>query len=127
MTRVAVGIIRRDGKILLCQRRRGGRYELLWEFPGGKIEGEESTIDCLRRELLEELSIHVQEIDTIEAETAYYADGGHYEVAYCHITRFSGEPRNNVFEQIGWFTPAELPSLMILEGNRSIINRLSDE
>lgn|GEM_PF-2228543 len=107
--------------------KAGGRYELLWEFPGGKIEGNESIIDCLDRELQEELSIRIHDIDTTEITTAYYRDGGHYEVAYCHISRFSGEPLNNVFEQIAWVTPAELSELPILEGNKSIVERLSRE
>ncbi|HEX9615091.1 MAG TPA: NUDIX domain-containing protein, partial [Bacteroidota bacterium] len=57
MTRVAVGILKKDGTILVCQRRRGSRYELKWEFPGGKMEPGESVEDCLQRELTEELSL----------------------------------------------------------------------
>ncbi|MBM4168726.1 MAG: (deoxy)nucleoside triphosphate pyrophosphohydrolase [Ignavibacteria bacterium] len=126
MTCVAVGIIRRDGKILLCQRKRGARYELLWEFPGGKIEEGESLFDCLSRELKEELSIRLHAIDAVETSTAYYEDGGHYEVSYCHITQFDGEPVNNVFEQIAWMRPTDLSALDILEGNRSIVKRLAE-
>jgi len=121
MIRVAVGILRRDGKILACQRKRGGRYELKWEFPGGKLEKGESIGDCLARELREELSIRIHAIDRMEVQSAEYEDGGLYEVAYCGVTGFDGEPTNNVFEQVRWVTLEELRSLDILEGNKDFI------
>lgn len=125
MTKVAVGILKRNGRILACQRRRGGRYELKWEFPGGKVEQGETFEQCLERELHEELSIHVGSIDEVEIQRASYDDGGMFEVAYCTISDFKGEPVNNVFEQIRWVTPAELANLDSLEGNRSIIQKIS--
>ena len=87
MTEVAVGVIRRNGAILICQRKRGGRYELKWEFPGGKFENGESVEQCLRRELREELSIEIQSIDHIQTEAAYYEDGGTFNVSYCFYYR----------------------------------------
>lgn len=100
---------------------------MLWEFPGGKIEEDESIFECLGRELREELSIHVLEIEAVETATAHYSDGGFYEVSYCHISRFRGEPVNNVFEQIAWVEPAELATFDILQGNRLIVERLGRE
>lgn len=126
-TRVAVAILRRDGKILVCQRKRGSRYGLKWEFPGGKLEPNETTVQCLQRELLEELSIRPVGIERIELQTSAYADGGRFEVAYCFISSFSGEPTNNVFEQIRWVTLAELRKLDILEGNKTFVAQLSHE
>ncbi len=124
MTRVAVGILRRDGKILACQRKKGGRYEFKWEFPGGKLEPGESVEECLARELREELSINAHSIDHIEVQSAEYEDGGIFEVAYCNVVGFDGELVNNVFEQIRWVTLQELRTLDILEGNRDFIARM---
>lgn len=124
MTKVAVGILRRDGRILACQRKKGGRYELKWEFPGGKLEPGESIEQCLARELREELSIHVHSIDRIEVQSAEYEDGGIFEVAYCDVRGFDGEPVNNVFEQIRWVSLHELRSLDILEGNKEFIAKM---
>lgn len=60
MIQVSAGIIRReDGLVLICQRGQGRSNAHLWEFPGGKIEAGESPCDCLRRELMEELSLPV--------------------------------------------------------------------
>ena len=124
MTKVAVGVLRRDGKVLACQRKRGGRYALKWEFPGGKVEPGESYEDCLVRELKEELSIQAHSVRRIEIQTAEYDDGGTFEVAYCEVPRFDGEPINNVFEQIRWVSLKELQSMDILEGNKAFVAKM---
>ena len=124
MIKVAVGILRRDGKILACQRKRGGRYSLKWEFPGGKVEPGESIVQCLERELREELSITIHAIDRTEIQSAEYEDVGLFEVAYCRVAGFDGDPRNNVFEQFRWVTLRELKELDILEGNKEFVSRM---
>lgn len=127
MTKVAVGILRKNGTILACQRKKGSRYELKWEFPGGKVEPGETFEQCLERELHEELSIRISRIEDVEIQRSHYDDGGMFEVAYCTITEFTGEIRNNVFEQIRWVTPAELAALDSLEGNRDIVRKLAGQ
>lgn len=55
---VAVGILQReDGFFLLTTRPPGKAYSGYWEFPGGKVELEESVEQALRRELLEEIGV----------------------------------------------------------------------
>lgn len=125
MTKVAVGILKRNGALLVCQRKKGSRYGLKWEFPGGKLEPGETVEHCLARELGEELSIRIRGIDRIEIQTSHYDDGGRFEVAYCFVSQFDGEPRNNVFEQIRWVTSAELPELDHLDGNKEIVATLA--
>lgn len=126
MTEVAVGILKKDNRYLLCQRKRNGRYGLKWEFPGGKIEPGETVEQCLRRELQEELSISIGSIEKSVTEAAYYEDGGMFNVHYCYINTFDGEPLNNVFEKIRWVTLDELKELDVLEGNKSFIVKLSN-
>ena len=60
MTEVAAAILRRDGKILICQRKEGGNCSLLWEFPGGKREAGETMEQCVVRECQEELGIVIR-------------------------------------------------------------------
>ena len=56
---VTCAIIERDGLVLAAQRSAAMSLPLKWEFPGGKIDPGESTEDCLRRELVEEMGICV--------------------------------------------------------------------
>lgn len=56
---IVVGIIRLDDKYLAVQREES-KYDYIsykWEFPGGKIEPNESREDAILRELEEELRI----------------------------------------------------------------------
>ena len=63
MREVAVGILRGDGKVLACQRRRNAVYPLKWEFPGGKVEAGESPAEALRREVSVEDIFSLTKID----------------------------------------------------------------
>ncbi len=53
----AVALIDADGRVLLAQRPPGKSLAGLWEFPGGKVEPDESPETALIRELKEELGI----------------------------------------------------------------------
>jgi 8-oxo-dGTP diphosphatase len=124
MIKVAVGIVRMGSQVLVCQRKKTSKYPLKWEFPGGKFENGESVVECLRRELQEELSI-----DAIVGEELYrqewlYPDSGSFEVCYHFVDSFSGTVRNNVFEQIRWVNVAELAGVDMLEGNQEAVELL---
>jgi mutator protein MutT len=54
---VTAAIIVKDGKVLAARRGSGKHLEGYWEFPGGKLEINESPEVCLERELFEEFSI----------------------------------------------------------------------
>lgn len=56
---VACALIDTDNRVLLAQRPEGRSMAGLWEFPGGKIEPNETPEGALIRELREELSIEV--------------------------------------------------------------------
>ena len=56
---VAVGLLISRDRVLVLRRRRDGPLPNQWEFPGGKVEFGEHPWDALRRELREELNLHV--------------------------------------------------------------------
>jgi 8-oxo-dGTP diphosphatase len=56
---VTCAIIHFDDKVLVVQRSETMKLPLKWEFAGGKIEKGESEIDCIKREILEELNIQI--------------------------------------------------------------------
>ena len=56
---VAGALITPDFKVLLSRRPEGKNLAGFWEYPGGKIELDETPQDALCRELKEELNITV--------------------------------------------------------------------
>ncbi|HUN45550.1 MAG TPA: (deoxy)nucleoside triphosphate pyrophosphohydrolase [Stellaceae bacterium] len=56
---VAVALVDADGRVLLAQRPEGKPMAGLWEFPGGKVQADETPEIALIRELKEELGIDV--------------------------------------------------------------------
>lgn len=57
---VTCAIIYFNDKILAVQRSETMKLPLKWEFAGGKIEAGETEIDCIKREIFEELNIKIQ-------------------------------------------------------------------
>lgn len=60
MIHVTCAIIHFDSKILVTQRSEKMKLPLKWEFPGGKLEEDESEADCIKREVLEEINIEIE-------------------------------------------------------------------
>src|SRR6185503_21266775 len=69
---VAAGVVFRDGRVLITQRRPDDHLGGLWEFPGGKRESGETFAACLRRELMEELGIEVEVGECLGSVTHRY-------------------------------------------------------
>ena len=70
---VAVGIlIAKNGDVLLGQRPPGKPFEGYWEFPGGKVEAKETSEECLKREIIEELGIKIRIVERLKSKCYNY-------------------------------------------------------
>lgn len=125
MIRVAVGIVERDGHILICQRKRGSRYELKWEFPGGKVENGEDPKASLERELSEELNVSAEVGEEIFQQRWIYPDGGEFKLHFFTVKKFSGVLKNLAFEQILWVSPEDLNRLDLLQGSSRVVRHIT--
>lgn len=70
---VVAAIIKKDDYYLLAKRNKEKYMGLKWEFPGGKVEKDESFEEALSREILEELNVNI-EIHNKVAEERYQDD-----------------------------------------------------
>lgn len=57
---VTCAIVYFKDKILVTQRSETMKLPLKWEFPGGKLEENESETNCIKREILEEINIEIE-------------------------------------------------------------------
>jgi 8-oxo-dGTP diphosphatase len=125
MIEVAVGIIERAGRVLVCQRKKGTRYELKWEFPGGKVENGEDPRSTLERELIEELNITAEVGDEIHRERWVYPDQGEFDLHFFSVEEFTGDLRNLMFADISWVSLEDLKKLDLLDGSKEAARRIS--
>lgn len=128
MRHVSAAIIRRQGKILICRRMAGGSCSRLWEFPGGKVQPEETEEQCAVRECREELAITIQ-ICGEYARTSYsYPDG---EIAFvffdAKMANEQEEPNAIVHEEIRWVSPAQLERYTFCPADTDVLIRLTSE
>ncbi len=72
---VTAGIIMKEGRVLLAKRAKFSHLGGLWEFPGGKIEQGETSLECLQRELAEELHIQINPRAVTLFDVSFYEYG----------------------------------------------------
>lgn len=65
-------IVNNQNCVLATQRSQTMNLPLKWEFPGGKIEPNETAEDCLIREIKEELNIEIKIIQSLPSNTHAY-------------------------------------------------------
>jgi len=125
MTTVVAAVTERDGRILICRRKRGQAHELKWEFPGGKVEPGEAPSAALKRELAEELGIDAAIGPEITRYEFAYPGKPLILLIFFAVSEFSGDPRNLVFEEIAWEPRHRLPSYDFLEGDFDFVQTLA--
>ena len=72
MINVICGIIFFQNKILVTQRSEKMKLPLKWEFPGGKLEENESETECIKREIKEEINIEIEIIKKLSSSEYDY-------------------------------------------------------
>jgi len=123
---VVAALIEFEGKLLVCQRRRGGAFELLWEFPGGKVKQGESLAAALERELREELDASaIIGSEVYRARHQYPEMQEPVEVVFFTAKAPPQEIENRVFERIEWRAPETFDELEFLAADRGLIEQLA--
>ena len=123
----AVALIDADGRVLLAKRPVGKSMAGLWEFPGGKIEADETPEAALIRELTEELGI-----DTWQSCLAPLSFASHtYEDFHLLMPLFvcrkwEGSPQPREGQELKWVRPRDLRSYPMPAADIPLIPVLRD-
>jgi len=121
--RVAIGVVTRGDRILICQRMEGKALGGLWEFPGGKCEPDESPEACLCRELMEEVAIEARPIKPLTPV--------HHDYPHGKVTLFpflcahqQGEPKLLAVQKAILVKAEELEQYQFPAGNRTLLDEV---
>tara|TARA_Y100000991_G_scaffold134123_1_gene101045 strand:- start:109 stop:525 length:417 start_codon:yes stop_codon:yes gene_type:complete len=123
---VVVGIISRDktlhktSEIVIAKRAKKSVRGNLWEFPGGKVETNETSFDALKRELKEELNINVSVAREVKNFHHQYTDLSIYFSVW-HVTEFRGNPIGNEGQSVVWSSCGELSQYSFPAANSVIL------
>ncbi len=122
---VAAGIIFNPagGEILIAKRPEHLHQGGLWEFPGGKVEGGESILAALERELGEELDILVVKAQPFMQVKHDYSDKAVLLDFWC-VLEFLGTPQGLEGQQTRWVSRLELQSYAFPEANLPVVEAL---
>ena len=121
--RAAAAVIEREGRMLVGLRLKDDSYGGFWEFPGGKLEPGEDVVECLKRELQEELEV---ECDIGELICVVNPNPG-FRLTVHHATIVEGEPRLIEHQELRWVTLEELGKLRMLPADKPVLRKLLED
>jgi 8-oxo-dGTP diphosphatase len=124
---VVAGLILRDSKILVCQRRHDDTHSMQWEFPGGKIEPGETPQAALARELHEELGIEAKiGRELFRSRHRYRESNPELQLIFFQaMVDRAVELQNLVFEGFEWAAPSALPKYHFLQADQEFVALLA--
>ncbi len=123
---IGVAVIRNErGEILIDKRLPKGNFGGLWEFPGGKLESDETIQGCIKREIMEELAIEIEvEKHFLTIEYIYSKLKLTLEVYECR--HLKGIPQPIECQEIRWVNLEELDRFSFPEANKKILAKLRE-
>jgi len=120
---VTAAVIRQDNKVMIAQRPQNGLLGGMWEFPGGKREPGEELSACLRREIIEELSIEIKVGKPFGIFKHAYT---HFRVTlHAFLCTLNGsQPQLKEHSDLRWVLPEDLDEYPMGKIDRQIANKL---
>ena len=123
MTNVVAAIIKKNNHFLIVQRNRKKHLGLKWEFPGGKVQENETFEEALSREIKEELNIKINLYDKI-AEEKYKDENINIVLHYYLCTQESGTIKLSEHEDLAWVEKKDFDKYDFAEGDGNILSLL---
>lgn len=118
---VIAGIIEQEGRVFIARRKKKDTLEGFWEFPGGKVEQDETHAECLIRELFEEFGIVVT-VGAHVCTSSFVHQNTAMQLHAYKVPSFSGVIELREHSESKWVTPDELhlfhfpePDLVIIK------------
>jgi 8-oxo-dGTP diphosphatase len=117
---VTCALIVEGNRVLAARRSPAMRHPGKWEFPGGKLEPGEEPIQCIEREILEELGIEVVVTGSLSPSLHSYPDLDLELLPYL-CKWVGGELRLDEHDKAEWFLPEHLRQLDWAEADLPVV------
>tara|TARA_B100001123_G_C15278913_1_gene1013225 strand:- start:559 stop:930 length:372 start_codon:yes stop_codon:yes gene_type:complete len=123
MTNVVAAIITQNNTYLIVQRNKNKHLGLKWEFPGGKVNDNESFEEALSREIKEELNVEIN-IQRKFAEEKYKDEKIDIVLHYYLCSLKSGTIKLNEHENLAWVEKKDFDQYDFAEGDGNMLSLL---
>jgi len=121
---VAAGILCDSaGRVLIAERIGGGVFDGLWEFPGGKIAADETSIQALSRELAEELGIEVTSCASFMNLRHEYDDRT-VTIEFFIVSEWNSDPVGREGQALRWVPRESLDAEELLPADVPVVEAL---
>jgi 8-oxo-dGTP diphosphatase len=122
--RVAVAVIfNEQGEVLIQQRAADTHQGGLWEFPGGKIEEDETVEQALEREIREELDIQVISSRPLIIISHDYGDR-HVSLEVYRVTEWHGRVQSMEQQPLHWVLPGRLNDYHMPAADKPVVSAI---
>jgi 8-oxo-dGTP diphosphatase len=118
------GIAWNGGKFFIAQRLRGGAMGDRWEFPGGKVDGEESDQEALKREYLEEFGLEIAVGDFL-GSAVFEHRGAPRQVRAYRVFFAAADFALTAHTQWRWASLEEIEQLDFVDSDRKLLPALA--
>jgi len=126
MKQIVCAVIRDGDNFVISKRADDAHQGGKWEFPGGKVEENETALCAIVRECQEELDIELQEPRLIGEFEYRYGELALYFSVYW-ADRFLGKPRGQEGQRVEIVGLTELKSRTFPDANYQIFNMIDRE
>ena len=120
---VVAAVIKKNNLFLIANRSFEVNSQGIWEFPGGKVEENESFTSALIREIKEELSLNIKVSNKIATIDLNKIDKN-IIVHYYFAIIMSGQISLNVHSEFKWVPYAQLKNFTYIDGDRHLLDNL---
>jgi mutator protein MutT len=121
---VVAAVIQDNERFLVTRRQAGVHLEGLWEFPGGKIDEDETHVAALRREIKEELGADVEVGELVLATTHAYPEKT--VTLFFYRCVLAGTPRPMLGQEMCWVTRDEMRTLGFPQADADLIRVITE-
>lgn len=123
MIYVAAGIWIKGDCVFLGQRKKGQKFPYQWEFPGGKLEDNETFREALIREWREELRVEITPGEFITSYQYPYPDMT-VRLEFWEIREVKGEIDYSQFADVMWMPIRDLRTLDLVPADMMCVREL---